>query len=279
MRSIAILFLCVTIFSLPMGNAVAAEESSAPDYPKVMVVIDDFIDSVPQETHGVALKMEEIFAANGFPVVKREAVQKTDIDDVTLIYAHPGEIARVAKKYGAEVVIAGRATSDIVDTDLPYGKGVATYEARIQARVIKTSDARVIAMDKVLDTARAGEKNVAAEKALSGVAEKLSESLMVKISRAWEKRIYKTSTIRLACENADLIKTVTLKKALGTLRGITGVNEKSLVNGILELDVIYYGTTDSLVRVLRQQAEPLMEVSERGPNLIRIKFLKKEPMW
>lgn len=243
-------------------------------YPRVMVLIDDYIDGIEQPRHIAAIQIEKIFIRNNFPVVSKEQTEKIKMRDATLAYADPKKAAALGRRYGAEVVIVGRATSDLIDTSQPYGVSVFAYESRVELKAVKTDNAEVLALDTVSETARGSGRVPTANKALEAAAEKASRTFMRSIAEAWRSEIYNEIMIQLICENASLEKTASLKKALNAVRDVKGVNERSFVNNVLELDVRFFGSTDQLVTILSELKEPVVEVTDKTPNRIDIRFME-----
>jgi len=275
-RILFVAMASLIVLSSFVVRLLALEETKKTTYPKVMVVTNEYIDGIAQAKHEASVELEKIFKVNHFPVVVRENAKKVNLDDIALTFRRPEAIALIGKSSGADVVVAGYAKSDLAETSLPYGDKVYTYNGRFQGRAVRVRDGKVIAMDVVLDVARDTKKEAAARDALKKVGSKLSRSLMTKIKNAWAEKVYEPTTIRLVCKNADLQTAMVLKKSLNMMRYVTGIKEKALIEGALEIDVIYLGTRDQLVLSLRQRPEPLMEVASGvRPDRINIKFLRQ----
>lgn len=243
------------------------------NYPRVMVLIDDYIDGIEQPRHIVAVEIEKIFMRNKFPVVSKGQMEKIKARDATLAFAFPDKAAALGRRYGAEVVIVGQATSDLMETSQPYGVSVFAYESRVEAKAIKTDNAQVLAVDTISETARGSGRVPTANKALQTVSEKFSKNFMKRIAEAWRSEIYNEITIQLICENANLGKAKALKRALNAIRDVRGINERSFVNNILELDVRFFGTTDQLITILSELQKPHIETTGKTPNRIDIRFV------
>jgi len=268
-----ILLISVLIFI----NAISfGENAPDPNYPRVLVLVDNYADGKIVYRRIVAREIEKIFAESNFPVVKQSEIKDADIRDLTPVFTvYPGKVVKLGEKSGADAIIIGKATSDIVKTDVPYGTAVYTYQARIEARIVKTDTGRVVSMNKVVYLARCEEIARAQEAALLGAARNISESLVQKVSAAWEKEVYKETAITLVCENADPEKAELLKRAFRFTKGITGVKERSFEDGTLELDIRFLGTSERLVWLLRQFVEPVFGVTASSPERIDIRFVKK----
>lgn len=255
------------------GKLSFAESEPTPDYPAIMVIMDSCIDGVKASEPIAAAEIGRIFRENGFPVVK---INETDSKDFLPVYTAPPEkTAVLGRKYGADAIIAGKARSDIVKTDVPYGTAVYTYQARIEARIVKADTGRVVSMDKVVYVARDPEKARAKESALLGAAGNISQSLIQKVSAIWRKEVYREITVTLVCENAARPKAELLKRALEFTRGVTAFKERSFKRDKLELEIRFSGTSEQLTSLLRQFVEPVFEVTGSAPDKINIRFIKK----
>ena len=241
--------------------------------PRIVVLINDYVDGIEQPTGIAAMELEKIFMQNKFPVVSKEQMEKIKEKDTTLAFGNPEKAAALGRRYGAEVAIVGQATSNLVDTSEPYGVSVFAYEARIEARAVKTDTAQVLSANVVTATERAGGRVPAANKALSAAAEELSTALMQKLAEAWRSNIYNETTIEIIAENADTEKATSLARILKLNRNVKGVSERSLVNNVLELDVRFFGTADQMVALLRELDEPVVDIINKTPNRIDIKFV------
>ncbi len=241
-------------------------------YPRIVVLIDEYIDGVEQPRNIVGIEMEKAFMKKDFPVVSRDQTEKIKMRDAALSYDDPQKAAALGRRYGAEVVIMGRATSDLAGSSQPYGVTVYAYEARAEARAVKADNAQVLALDTEAVTARGNGRVPTANKALSGTAEKLAEGLMKRIAESWRSEVYNERSIQLVCENADTMKAYGLKQVLKSMRDTRGVSERSLVSGVLELDVRFFGTTEQLSTILSEIKDPAVEITARTPNRIDIRF-------
>lgn len=243
------------------------------DYPRIIVLIDDYIDGVRQPRHVVALELEKTFMRNKFPVISKSQLKKINERDTALAYGNPKKAATLGRRQGAEVVIVGQATSDLKETSRPYGVSVSAYEANVEAKAVKVDNARVLALDTVNVVSRGSGRVPVANEALRDAARDLSESLMAKIVEAWRGEIYNEITILLICENATFEKAKSLKKALRGARDVRGVDERSLANDILELDVRFFGPTDALAAVLSGLKKPAVQITGKSANRIEARFL------
>lgn len=243
------------------------------NYPRIMVLIDEYIDGIVQPRQIVALQIEKIFLSNKFSIVSKDQLEKIKLRDVTQAFNNPDKAAALGRRYGAEVVIVGRATSDLIESSRPYGVNVFAYEARAETKAVKTDNAEVLALDSAIQSARGSGRVPTANKALKELSIDTSESLLKKITEAWRSQVYNEINIQLICENATIQKAASLKRSLGTVRDIRGVNERALVSGILQLDIRYFGSVDQLVGILSELKDPALEIIGKTPNRIDVRFI------
>jgi len=243
------------------------------NYPRIVVLIDDYIDGVEQPRSICATEVEKIFMNSKFPVVSKDQMEMIKERDAALSFGDPEKAAALGRRYGAEVVIVGRATADLMETSEPYGVSVFAYEARIDAKAIKTDNAQMIALDNISEVARGSGRTPAANKALESSSAKIADNLLKKIVEAWRSEIYNEMTIELICENATLENAALLKSALSAIREIKDVNERSFVNNVLELDVRIFGSIDQFVTILSEIKNPVLRIKAKTPNRIDLEFV------
>jgi hypothetical protein len=244
------------------------------NYPRIMVLVNDNVDGIRKPGKITAPEIEKIFMRNKFPVISAQQMEAVRSRDVSVALFDQEKAAALGKRYGAEVVVIGEASSDLVDTSRPYGVSVYAYEARVEAKAVKTDNAQILAVDIASGTARGGGRVPTANKALVSAAEKISTGLLKRITEAWRSEIYNETSVQLICENADFKRSRDLKNALSEMDNVIGVNERSFTSDILEIDVRFYGTADQLAVVLSELKKPALEITGKTPSRIDIKFIK-----
>jgi len=259
-----------------MGVISSGKDGTGQNYPHILVITEDYTNGKIAPSKITAGEIEKIFTENGFPVIEQGQISPADIKALSPIFTtFPGKVVKLGKKYGADAVITGRATGNIVKTDVPYGTAVYTYQVRIETRIVKTDTGDVVSMDKSTYVAREKEKSFVQKKAFSGAAHNISKSLIQKVSAIWQKEVYKETMIELVCENTTADKAELLKKAFKFTRGVVTVEEGSFKEGTLELKIRFLGTSERLARLLRQFVQPVFDVTMSGPEKINIGFVEK----
>lgn len=242
------------------------------NYPRVVVIIDDYIDGMEQPGKVAAGEIEKVFMQEKFPIVNKDQLEKIKQKDATVTYFDPLTAAALGRRYGAEVAIVGQASSNLVESSKPYGVSVFAYGGRVEVRAVKVDNAEVIVFDVAEAVERGSGRVATANKAIKAASDKLSESLMKRITEAWRDEVYNEMSILVICNNADMRKAKAFKESLSDMRDVQGVNERSLSGGVLELDVRFFGNSEQLAALISDKGDPSLEITGKTPNRIDIKF-------
>ncbi len=205
--------------------------------PRTMFIFSELIDGLEQAGAVTQTEMERAFLAKEFPLVDKAQMQMIKERDASLSYADPQKAAALGRQYGAEIVIVGQATSDLVDNSRPYGVSVFAYRSQISAKAIKTDTAEVMVSDQADSEARGGGRIPTAKDSLRQGAAQLAERMMVQVVDRMRSEAFNTVNIQIIAEGANATTRRMLVKDLESIRGVESVSERSFVNGVVILDV------------------------------------------
>ncbi|MBI1871676.1 MAG: hypothetical protein HYS07_10885 [Chlamydiae bacterium] len=209
--------------------------------PRVMFVFSELIDGLEQAGAVTQTEMERAFLAKDFSLVDKAQMQMIKERDAALSYANPQQAAALGRRYGAEMVIVGQSTSDLMDTSKPYGVSVFAYRSQISARAIKTDTAEVMVSDDAEAEARGPGRIPTAKDALRQGAQDLSRKMMVELVDHLRSEAYNTVNIQLVISQVNATSNKILVKALEGVHGVQRVSERSFVNQVVILDVTIDG--------------------------------------
>ncbi|MBI1883872.1 MAG: hypothetical protein HYS08_06660 [Chlamydiae bacterium] len=209
--------------------------------PRVMFIFAELIDGLEQAGAVTQTEMERAFLAKDFPLVDKNQIQMIKERDAALSYADPQKAAALGRQSGAEMVVVGQATADLIDHSRPYGVSVFAYRSQISARVIKTDTAEVMVSDDVEGEARGGGRIPTAKDALRFGAGQLADKLMSEMVEKMRSEAYNVVNIQVVASGVNATAKQMLVKTLEEIRGIQSVNERSFVNNILILDLTVDG--------------------------------------
>ena len=216
--------------------------------PRVMVLFAELMDGLPIAGNIVQTEMEKVFLKKGFPLVDKSQFQAIQSRDATLSYADPMKAAALGRRFGAEVVIVGQASSDLVDSSQPYGVSVYYYQAQISAKAIKVDTAQIMAVESVqTDWRKAGQGQASgrmesAKQSLNAGGELIAAAMISQILEAWRSEVFNTVNIQVVAENVNGKRRRAFKNELENIRGIESVNERNYTNQVLVLDITVEGS-------------------------------------
>ena len=268
MQKIVIFLLLFT------GIAVFSARAESLRYPGVLVLVDEYVDGAKSEKSVAQETVKNALKESGFRVRNLKNPDQSEILPVFTVYA--GKARRMGAASGADVILTARADSNLVRTDLPYGTGVFTYQARIESRLVRVSDGRVISMKRIIDVEVAPEKETASREALLSAGGSLAEYTAEKIKDAWRKEITSPARIKIRCINADKERVFLLKKALRFMSGTGEAEEKAFEGDKAVLEVEFFGSTEDLLALLRNLDAPLMDTRIHKAGIIDVLFIVKE---
>lgn len=223
-------------------------------FPRVMVLFREVVDETDKffggEIQGsvAQTEMEKIFLQKGFQLVDKSQLNAIQQRDVDMSYADPAKAAALGRRFGAEVIIVGESSADLVDSSRPYGVSVFYYQGQIAAKAINVDTATIIAVDNVQsDWRKPGEgqgsgRMEAARQALQAAGKRLAENMMTQILERWRSEVFNTVSIQIIAENVTGPRRKAFKNELKSIRGVESVNEREFANGILSLDVEVEGS-------------------------------------
>lgn len=245
--------------------------------PRVMVVFNELIDGVKQQGDLTASSMERTFQRLNFPVIDKAQMQAIKERDAAMSYADPDKAVALGRRFGAEVVIVGEATSDLIDNNVAYGVSVFAYEARLTAKAIKVDTGQIL----TTTTANSGRTDgggrfPTAKKAIEKGAQKLAKALSNEIVEKWRSEVYNTVAVQVVAEDVNGSRRKNFKQALSSVRGIQKVSERSFSNRILILDVDVDGAMWSkFEEVLENLGGIGVEITGKTQNRIDIRLYDK----
>lgn len=181
--------------------------------------------------------MEKELLRLDFPLVDRGQMGAINERDTQTAYNDPAKAAALGKRFGAEVVIVGEATSAQMDQSNPHGVAVYHCDAQISAKAIKTDNAQIIASESVTSgRVVKGGRATAAKEALRIAGEKLASAMRNQILEKWRSEAFNTVSIQIIASHATNDRRRALQKDLAAIRGVRSVSERSWTNEVLELD-------------------------------------------
>jgi len=252
--------------------------------PKVMVIIDEKIGGLygttGSESMGQAEStiIEKLINA-GFNVVDADTVKANISRDKALRILEGDNRAAAAEglKYGAQIVITGKAFSKNAITSI-RGTNMQSIQATMQARVIRTDTAKVIASKSATGAQAHIDEMQGGALAIKEASEKISDELIEMIVKQWSGEVYGRSqeiTVMInglvSYRHLAAVKKILEKET----QGVKAVHQRSFTGGIAELSIDYGGKSSNIADELSNRKFPgfRLEPTNVTPNRIDIRAI------
>jgi len=244
--------------------------------PRIMFIFSEIVDGLEQAGAVTQTTFENAFLKKDFPLIDKSQLQSIKERDAAMNYADPLKAAELGRRFGAEIVVVGQATSDLVDSSRPYGVSVFAYEATISAKAIKTDSAEMMASDQATAVARGGGRIPTARDSLRNASNELADRLMRQIVERARSEAFNRVNVQLIGDKAGARNRRDFMEELSQMRGIFSVNERSFGNGISIMDVEMDGALwKDFELKLESLRSVMIRVSGKSPDRIEFDFIAK----
>jgi tetratricopeptide (TPR) repeat protein len=173
------------------------------DWPRIMVVLDEKVDGAPTDARLVAAKIEETLLDKGFRLVDKAQFQNVQARDIAVAEGNPARAKEIGMRYGAELIIVGKAEGNFESEKEFYGIKNFEYAAKGDCRVIITDTGELIAVSAKTTKKSAGGRSSAADLSLTTLGETLATDLYVKIRMKLKEEASGSRIVQLALIGFD----------------------------------------------------------------------------
>jgi len=251
--------------------------------PKVMVLIDEkvggYYGMADSESVGQAEStiIEKLLNA-GFNVVDAGTVKSNISRDKALRILEGDNKAAAAEglKYGAQIVISGKAFSKSAVSSI-RGTNMQSIQATMQARVIKTDTAKVIASKSATGAQAHIDEVQGGALAIKEASEKLADELIEMIVKQWSGEVYgRSQEIAVMLSGLSYSQLAAIKKHLEKdTQGVKAVHQRSFTGGVAELMLDYGGKSSNIADHLANKKFSgfRLEPTNVTPNRIDVKVI------
>jgi hypothetical protein len=252
--------------------------------PKVMILIEEKVGGLygttAWENVGQAEStLMEKFLNAGFNVVDPQTVRANITRDKALRMLEGDSAAAAAEglKYGAEVVITGKAYSKNAGGKL-FDTRMQSLQAVVQARVVRTDSAKVISSRSSSGTKAHIDELQGGTLAIKEASETLSNSLMQDIIKQWKGEVYgRSQEITLMISGLVSYRHLAaIKRFLEKeMQGVRSINQRSFMGGNAELMLDYGGKSSNIADELasRRFTGFRLEPTNVTPNRLDVKVI------
>ncbi len=173
------------------------------EWPRIMVILDEKIDGKPVEARLVASKIEEFFLEKGFRLVDKAQFENVAARDIVLAEGNPARAKEIGMRYGAELIIVGKAEGNLEAEKEFYGVKNIEYAAKGDCKVIITDTGELIAVATKTAKKSGGGQNSAANLTMGTLGDALAQDLYVKVRMKMKEEASGTRMVQLAVFGID----------------------------------------------------------------------------
>ena len=168
------------------------------EWPRIMVILDEKIDGMAVDARLVASKIEEILLDKGFRLVDKGQFENVQMRDIAIAEGNPARAKEIGMRYGAELIIVGKAEGNLEAEKEFYGVKNIEYAGKGSCKVIITDTGELIAVSSKTTKKSAGGANSAANLTMTTLGEALATDVYVKIRTKMNEEVSGPRIVQLA---------------------------------------------------------------------------------
>jgi len=241
--------------------------------PRVMVLIDEKVDSKPSDSKTVEIGLAKALLEKGYKVVDADQLAEIRSQENVLkaLNGDAGQAADLAKRFGAEIALVGTVNAKQLGAPKAGGEGggdaadsamgdMISYRGRLSLKAIKSSSGQVVLADSREGAGMDITQEGASIRCLSSLAEAAGAELSEKLAPA----LWEGAEVQLALGNVRDFSA--LQKVMTALRAVDGV--RNVVNrsfagtdAVFDLELAG-GNAQTLAAQLEGRVKPSMDIKE-----------------
>jgi hypothetical protein len=180
---------------LPLFISAAQDKK---DWPRIMVILDEKIDGATADARLVASKIEEVLLEKGFRLVDKGQFENVQMRDIAVAEGNPARAKEIGLRYGAELIIVGKAEGSLEAEKEFYGVKNVEYASKGSCKVIITDTGELIAVSSKTTKKSAGGAASAANLTMTALGEALASDVYVKIRTKMSEEAVGSRIVQLA---------------------------------------------------------------------------------
>ena len=243
-------------------------------YPRTAVLvyskeIDTTFPAISMEgNNSVENWVENSLLNKGFQLVDLAQVGYKKEMETSLSSGDPNKAAKIAKNFGAEVLVAGEVRRSFVGERQVMGRSMRFFTNEVRLKAIETDTTRVLYSGARIKPASGAEAFVPLETA----TEELTDEMITAMLEKWRKDVYQASAYQIDIENISFENLSKFKEGLKKIRGVRDVQTRNFQAKNALLEVQYQGTLEELSEKIRKTIKsPRLEIQGMQANTLEIK--------
>ena len=216
--------------------------------PRVMVVI--YSREMNSSWIGVALEgnrnaenqVESRLIERGFQLVDAGQVNRKKQLETLLLKGDPSRANKIARDYGAEILVQGEVRRTFVDQRRIFGRATRFFSNEIRLKALETDTGKVLFSGYKTRPASGAEALIPLQDATA----ELADEMIAGILKQWRKDVFQAGTYELNISKASFSGLSKFKDGLRRIRGLVDIKTRSFQSGYALLEVKYQGSIEEL---------------------------------
>jgi len=216
--------------------------------PRVAVILDERIEDKTSFLSTAESAVLDIFKNSGFSLVESSRTRK--LREFDLASYNRADLAKIAHDYNADVIVFGEAYANSYNKIQRLGYRIYNTQSIVRLRAFLTDTEEIIGFKEfsMRDTEGGGSVEDSALRILGKTAAQSAKNIVNQIAYQLASGVSNgnTSAIKVVLNGMDFNTARSIKAYFSEIRGVTRIDQRSLQNGILELDIVSDKTAEIL---------------------------------
>jgi hypothetical protein len=244
--------------------------------PRVTVVI--YSIEVDSSFWGVALEgnrnaenqLESSLIQKGFQLLDAGQIGRKKELESLLSQGDPSKASKIAKDFGAEILVQGEVRRTFVDEREIFGRNMRFFSNEVRLKAFETDTARILFSGYKTRPASGADALIPLEDA----TRELADEMITGILKQWRRDVFQATTYQLNITGASFENLSNFKKGLLKIRGLQNVQTRSFQDGHGRLEVKYQGSLENLAEKINKMQTPSLKIIGLQANTLDISFGK-----
>lgn len=240
--------------------------------PRVMVVIysqeiDTSFTGVSAEGNlHVENQVEAGLLGKGFQLVDAGQVEYKKELESLLLQGDPGRASKMAKDFGAEILVQGEVRRSFVDERTVFGRSMRFFSNEVRLKALETDTAKILYSGYRTRPPSGAGAFVPLEDATSELIDDMVAGILAK----WRKDVYQAGAYQLEISGISFSDLSRFKDGLKKIRGVGDLQVRNYQSGYALIEVKYSGTLEKLAEKISAIKAPVPLIKGLQSNTIEI---------
>ena len=262
-----IIFLLLFLLLPGLPSARAAQVNELRD-PRIAVIVPEtHITKPTPDPAGETAIIRKLLEAGFSRIVDKnqvDAIRQSDVGKA-LLNGDVSAAVNIGVQFGIDYILVGEAFSELAQSP---GGGLFSCRARLEARLIKTDTAQIVAAHGFHEGGADLTELTASKKSLNNAGEKMGDYMVEQLTNAAGKE---ESGVKLTITGISSFSKVSeIQKALRGLKGVKNVYMREYSGGVATIDLDVTVSPQVLAERMSEISVPRMEVTEISGSAMKV---------